>query len=66
MLESEGDGLLTVGELVMDGVRDRWSRWILVTSLGWNGFRHMGQTRRFKDLRHLRWDQSQYKNGRVG
>ena len=64
MLETEGDGLLTVGELVADGVRDRRSRWILVTSLGWNGFRHIGQTRRAKDLRHLRLDQSQYENGR--
>ena len=64
MFETEGDGLLTVGELAADGVRDRWSRWILVTSLGWNGFRHIGQTRRVKDLRHLRLDQSQYGTGR--
>ena len=64
MFETEGDGLLTVGELVADGVRDRWSRWILVTSLGENGFRHIGQTRRVNDLRHLRLDQSQYENGR--
>jgi len=66
VFETEGDGLLAVGELVADGVRDRWSRWILMTSLGWNGSRHIGQTRLVKDLRHLRLDQSQYENGRRG
>jgi hypothetical protein len=53
MLGSEGDGLLIVGELVADEDRDRWSTWIFVTSAGWNGFRHIGQTLRVKDLRHL-------------
>jgi len=50
VFETEVDGVLAVGELVADGVRDRWSRWILMTSLGWNGSRHIGQTRLVKDL----------------
>lgn len=53
MLGSDGDGLLIVGELVVDEDRVRWSTWIFVTSAGWNGFRHIGQTLRVKDLRHL-------------
>ena len=45
--------VLIVGEFVVGEDRARWSRWILVTSPGWNGFRHIGQTLRANDLRHL-------------
>ena len=66
VLESDGDGPLSVGELVADEDRARWSRWIFVTSLGWKGFRHIGQTLRASDLRHLDQDQGQYKKGEAG